>query len=71
MDISSFAINTNILFDIGIILIISTFLAYLLKIIKQPLIPAYIIAGILIGPYFFKLITNLEEIKILAELGIA
>jgi len=71
MDISSLALNTNILFDIGIILIVSTFFAYMLKIIKQPLIPAYIIAGLLIGPHFLKLITNMEEIAILAELGIA
>jgi len=71
MDISSLALNTNILFDIGIILIISTFFAYILKIIKQPLIPAYVLAGILIGPYFLRLITNVSEITILAELGIA
>ena len=71
MDITSLALNTNILFDIGIILIVSTFFAYILKIMKQPLIPAYIIAGLLIGPHFLKLITNVSEIEILAELGIA
>lgn len=71
VDLTNFIIQTNILFDIGIVVIVSTVLAYFLKIAKQPLIPAYILAGILIGPHFLKLITNIEEIKILAELGIA
>ncbi|MCD4694477.1 cation:proton antiporter, partial [bacterium] len=71
MEFPFFIMQSNILFDIGIIIIAATIVSYFLKIIKQPAIPAYIIAGILIGPSFLKLITNIEEMKLLSELGIA
>ena len=60
----------NIFFDIGIILIVATFFAFLAKVLKQPLIPAYILTGILIGPYL-DLITNTDIIITLSEIGIA
>ncbi|RLJ06211.1 MAG: hypothetical protein DRP18_01360 [Candidatus Aenigmatarchaeota archaeon] len=59
------------LLHIGLILIIATFIAYLAKIFRQPLIVAYVLAGILIGPMGFGLIKNTSEITALAELGIA
>ncbi len=40
----------SIFIELGIVLIIATTLAYIAKRFKQPLIPAYIIAGILLGP---------------------
>ncbi len=56
--------------SIGIIIIVATFLAYITKILRQPLIPAYILTGLIIGP-LFGLITNTELIYSLAEIGIA
>jgi len=42
----------NIVFiDIGIIIIMATLVAFFAKKFKQPLIPAYILAGLLIGPF--------------------
>ena len=46
-------------------------MAHIARILKQPLIPAYIFAGILIGPLGLELITNSETIRSLSELGIA
>ncbi len=60
----------NIFFDIGIIVIISTLLAFIARMLKQPLIPAYVIAGIILGPYL-GFITNLDIISNLSEIGIA
>lgn len=40
----------NVLLDIGIIIIVATLLALLAKYFRQPLIPAYIIAGLILGP---------------------
>ncbi|MBN1646215.1 cation:proton antiporter [Candidatus Woesearchaeota archaeon] len=60
----------NIFLDIGLIIILAGFLASIFRALKQPLIPAYIIAGILLGPVF-SLITDTETIKLLAEIGIA
>jgi Kef-type K+ transport system membrane component KefB len=39
------------LFDIAIMIGIATAGAYLLGMLRQPLIPAYIITGLVIGPY--------------------
>ena len=60
-----------IILHVGIIVVAATVLAILAKHIKQPLIPAYVIAGILIGPYGFRLVTDSNLIKNLAEFGIA
>jgi len=60
----------TIFFEIGIIMIIATFFAFFAKMFKQPLIPAYILTGFLIGPYL-GLITNSTIITTLSEIGIA
>lgn len=57
--------------DIGIVIIAATILAYPAKLLRQPLILAYVVAGILIGPSVLGLITNKDIIRTLAELGIA
>ncbi|MFH1445044.1 MAG: cation:proton antiporter [Nanoarchaeota archaeon] len=60
-----------LLFDIGVIIVIATIFAYLARGLKQPVIVAYVLAGVLIGPIGLGLITDAENITILAELGIA
>jgi len=60
----------NIFFDIGAIIIIATVFAFIAKTFKQPLIPAYVLTGIIIGP-FLGLITNTDVITNLSEIGIA
>ena len=60
----------NIFFDIGFVIIIATVFAFFAKFFRQPLIPAYILAGVIIGPVL-KLITNTEIITTLSEIGIA
>jgi len=60
----------NIFFDIGFVIIIATVFAFIAKTLKQPLIPAYVLAGIIIGPVL-GLITNTEVITTLSEIGIA
>lgn len=61
----------NIFFDIGIVIIVATLIGYMAKIIKQPFIPFYILTGFLIGPIGLGLITDINVIKTLAEIGIA
>jgi Kef-type K+ transport system membrane component KefB len=63
--------DISLLLDIGLVLIVATFLAYLARMFRQPLLVAYVLAGIIIGPMGLGLMTNEDEIKILAELGIA
>ena len=60
----------NILFDIAFIIIIATVFGHFARLFKQPLIPAYILAGIIIGPVL-GIITNTDVITTLSEIGIA
>jgi len=62
--------TNDVFFEIGIIIIIATIFAFMAKRLKQPLIPAYIITGLLIGP-LYGLITNKELITNMSEIGIA
>jgi len=58
-------------FSIGVIIILATLLGYLIKVIKQPLIPAYILAGVILGPLGLGVVQHAESIKSLSEMGIA
>jgi len=60
-----------LMFEIGIMIILAGVLAFILRLIKQPLIPAYIIAGIILGPLSVGLIQNMEVLHVLSEIGIA
>src|SRR3989344_8669340 len=61
----------NIFTDIGIIIIIATVLAYIIKLLKQPRIPAYILTWLIIGPLGLGLIKDYSVIRTLSEIGIA
>jgi Kef-type K+ transport system membrane component KefB len=60
-----------LLFDLGIIILTATVFAFIAKILKQPLVLAYVLTGILIGPFGFRLVTSEDIIRIFAEIGIA
>jgi len=64
-------VDISLLFDLGLIIIVATLLTYVAKLFKQPMLVAFVIAGVLIGPMGFGLITNEAEIRTLAELGVA
>jgi len=63
--------NLYILFEIGSMLIIAAILAFIVRLFKQPLIPAYIITGIILGPLVFGIIENEQLIASLSEIGVA
>jgi len=60
-----------IIFDIALILIISAIFAFIAKMLRQPLIPAYVLAGLLIGPLVLGFIRNIDLIYAFSEIGIA
>lgn len=61
----------NVMAEIGVILILATILAFIVRAFKQPLIPAYILAGLILGPLGLGIIKDPEAIHVLSELGIA
>jgi len=60
----------NLVLVLSVLLVASAFLAYLAVILKQPIIIAYILCGILIGPWGFGLIRHVEFIETISHFGI-
>jgi Kef-type K+ transport system membrane component KefB len=60
----------DIFVQIGIMFIMSALIAIIARLIKQPIIPAYILAGVLIGPVL-GIITNSDVITTLSNIGMA
>jgi CPA2 family monovalent cation:H+ antiporter-2 len=60
----------KIIEDIVIILLISIPIIFIFNKMNVPSIVGFLIAGMIIGPYGFKFITDSSEIKVMAEIGI-
>ena len=63
--------SSSMLTEIGLILIFATLLAFIVRAFKQPLVPAYILAGLILGPLGIGIIKDPESIRVLSEFGIA
>lgn len=63
-------VTGDLILELGLIVIVTAIAAFLLNLIKQPQILAYVLVGILVGPVL-KLITNDEIIKSMSIIGIA
>lgn len=61
----------NLFIEFGLILIIASIIGLIIRKLKQPLIIAYILTGILLGPTFFNLIKPSETLNVLSEIGIS
>ncbi len=61
----------DLLQDVGFCIVTATAMAYLARLVRQPLLLAYIAAGVLIGPVGLGQVTDPESIRTLAELGLA
>lgn len=61
-----------VVMDLAIIMLVAAIMIAIAFKLKQPMVIAYIIAGMIIGPYTppFTLVSSLETINLLAELGI-
>lgn len=65
------AFNFNLLLQSIVIMLLSILLiGLLLKKLHQPYFVAYIIAGILLGPYSIKVFDNSDTISVIGELGL-
>lgn len=70
-----------LLVDLGVIIVAATVFGYIARLLKQPSLLAYILAGVVIGPLvlgrldpvsgFGIGISSMEDVRILSELGIA
>jgi monovalent cation:H+ antiporter-2, CPA2 family len=60
----------QIIHDFAIIMIVAAVMSLLSYKLKQPMVIGYIIAGMIIGPFAFNFIFNVEVLNLLAEIGI-
>ena len=56
--------------DIVVILLVSLPIVFLFKKINLPSIVGFLIAGMIIGPYAFNLIKSVNQISVMAEIGV-
>jgi len=61
----------NFLFQLGIIIIIATVLGITAKRLRQPIILAYILTGIIVGPVFLNIVSSVDIVYVFSQLGIA
>lgn len=61
----------NVFTELSVIIAIGALIALFMRIIRQPLIIAYILTGLVVGPSVFNLVQNDQTIEVFASIGIA
>lgn len=64
--------NLKLVSDLALILISAGVVTILFKLLKQPLVLGYIVAGFLVGPHLhiFPTVTDIAEVEVWSEIGI-
>lgn len=57
--------------ELSLILMVTTVIAFLMRLIKQPLVVGYIVSGIVVGPYVLDILKSTEYIELFSKIGIA
>ncbi|MTJ14901.1 sodium:calcium exchanger [Anabaena sp. UHCC 0187] len=65
------ATEHSLILDLTIVLVATALGGFLSHRLHQPVILGYLVSGFAIGPFGFKLLGNVAEIKSLAEIGVA
>lgn len=61
----------GIFVEISVIVVIAVVISVIVRALKMPLIIGYILAGIIVSPYFFNLVSSGESIQTFASMGVA
>lgn len=61
----------NIFSGLALIIVIGALVAFIMRVIGQPLMIGHIITGILVGPALFRIADDPESLRIFADIGIA
>jgi len=62
--------NQTFLVEFGIVLVVATFFGVIARLLKQPLILAYLVAGVIIGPFALGLVKDYSVIETFSSIGI-
>jgi len=61
----------EIFLEISLIVGITVIIAGIMRLLKQPLIVGYLLAGVVVSPYFLNLVSSTETISVFSQMGIA
>jgi len=61
----------EVFIQISFIILIVLAVSFVMRLLKQPLIVAYIISGVIVGPYFLGILPGIEAVHTFSEIGIA
>lgn len=61
----------EIFIELSIIIGITVLISGIMKLLKQPLIIGYILAGIVVSPYFLNIIQSTDTIVVFSQIGVA
>ncbi|MBU3923594.1 MAG: cation:proton antiporter [Nanoarchaeota archaeon] len=60
----------EVFIELSIILGITVLIAGIMRLLRQPLIIGYILAGIIVSPYFLNVIKSTETISVFSQIGV-
>ena len=61
----------EVFIELSIIIGITVLIAGIMRLLKQPLIIGYILAGVVVSPYFLNLVRSTETITLFSQIGVA
>ena len=61
----------EIFIEISIILLVTTIITTVIRLIKQPLVVGYLISGVVVGPYVLNILKSNNEMELFSKIGIA
>jgi Kef-type K+ transport system membrane component KefB len=60
----------EVFIEISLIIAITVLIAGVMRLLKQPLIIGYILAGIIVSPYFLNIVKSTEVITVFSQIGV-
>ena len=60
----------EVFIELSIIIAITVLIAGIMRLLKQPLIIGYILAGIIVSPYFLNIVKSTETISVFSQIGV-
>ncbi|MFH1503317.1 MAG: cation:proton antiporter [Candidatus Diapherotrites archaeon] len=61
----------EVFIELSLIIVITVLIAGIMRLLKQPLIIGYILAGIIVSPYFLNIVKSTETIMVFSQIGVA
>lgn len=61
----------SIFVELGLILLITTVISLIVRLLRQPLAVGYILSGIIVGPYVLNILHSHQQIELFSKLGIS